>query len=328
MDAAFVETLVSGGGAGERPATAALLAVGSAGGQSWWAHLTGRVERLEWLTRQRLRAAAVFAALAAALVVLPGRAVDPFGVIVPRDVLLFAGLILVIEAGSYVMMDRFGGSRGLAVTGLLAGSANSLAAAGVLARLARRSRRALDAASFALLLATFAMIVRNVALAVVLADGLALALWQPAVVMGGGTLLVAGVLAGRGDESDQLGIDIDSPLSLSAAGKFAVAYVAILLVSVGAESTLGGMGLLAMAFAGGLVSSGAVAVSAATVFESGAVPPEVAVGMIVLGIAGSLCAKIALVEWVTDDLRTRASLPLAAIGAAGLGVVAVMWLLP
>jgi uncharacterized membrane protein (DUF4010 family) len=323
MGSVLVESLLSGGG----PPAAALLAVGSAGGRSWWERLTGPVAWLDAATPRRLRVATIFAALAVGLVALPGRAVDPFGVVVPREVLLFAGLILVIEAGSYVMMERLGGSRGLAVTGLLAGSANSLAAAGVLARVARRSRRTLDAASLALLLATFAMIVRNVALAVALADGLAPSLLQPALAMGGVTLLVAVLLARRGEGSDHLGVDLDSPLSVRAAGKFAVAYVAILLVSVAAESTLGGLGLFATALAGGLVSSGAVAVSAATVFESGAVPAEVATGMVVLGIAGSLCAKIALVEWVTDDLRTRASLPLSAVGVAGLAVVAVMWLL-
>lgn len=322
MGSVPVESLLSG----VDPTVAALLAVGSAGGRSWRERLAGSVAWLDAVTARRLRVASTLAVLAVGLVVLPGRAVDPFGVVVPREVVLFAGLILVIQGGASLMMARLGGSRGLAVTGLLAGSANSLAAAGVLARLARRSRRAVDAASLALLLATFAMIARNVALAVLLADGLAPALAQPTLAMGGVTLLLAAALARRSEGSDQFGVDLDSSLSVRAAGKFAAAYVAILFVSVAAESTLGGLGLFATAVAGGLVSSGAVAVSAATVYESGAVPAEVAVGMIVLGIAGSLCAKIALVEWVTDDLRARASLPLAAVGVAGLAVVAVMWL--
>jgi len=319
------ERLVSHAGV-EVAAAALLLAVGPADERP-----VAESARRVWkgrprVTRQRLRAVVVFGAIGALLLALPGHAVDPFGVVVPREVVLFAGLILLIESGSYVLMQYLGGSRGLALTGLLAGSANSLAAAGVLARLAGRSRDAMDAASLALLLATFAMIARNVAITLTLAGELAGALWQPVLAMSAVTLVAVVLLARHGQGGD-LGLDLDSPLSLTAAGKFAVAYVAILLVSVGAESTLGSFGLLATAFAGGLVSSGAVAVSAATVYQSGALAPETAVGMVILGIAGSLCAKILLVEWVTDDLRRRATLPLVAIGVAGNGVVAVMWLL-
>jgi len=324
MDISIIETLASRGTAW--PATAALLAVGSAGGESLRARIATAWGRRTPATRRRVRALAIFGALGTVLFALPGRAVDPYGVVVPREVVLFATLILLIEWCAYVLVGRLGGSRGLAVTGLLAGAANSLAAAGVLARLARRSRRASDPASFALLLATFAMIVRNVAIAVVVADDLAGALWQPALVMGSVTLAGAALLWRGSRHEDGLGLELDSPLSLSAAAKFGLAYVAILLVSVGAESTLGSTGLFAAAFAGGLVSSGAVAVSAATVFESGAVAPEVAVGMIVLGIAGSLCAKIALVEWVTDDLRRRATLPLATVAVAGVGAAGLLWL--
>lgn len=257
--------------------------------------------------------------------ILPGEAIDPYGVVVLREVLLFAIFVLLIEFCSYIMMRQFGGSKGLAVTGLLAGGANSFAAAGVLARLANRSREALIPASFALLLATLAMIVRNVGIAGVLAVDLLRGLWQPALVMGGATLLAVGVLWYTGEHHEDLGIDFDSPFSFRSAAKFSLAYVGILVVSVGAEELFGEVGLLATAFAGGLVSSAAVSVTAATVFNEGAVAVEPAVGMVVLGITASLSSKIVLVEWINGEMRRTAVVPMVGIGLAGLAVTAVLW---
>lgn len=257
--------------------------------------------------------------------ILPGEAIDPFGIVIPQEVLLFAIFVLLIEFCSYIMMRQFGGSKGLAVTGLLAGGANSFAAAGVLARLANRSREALTAASFALLLATLAMIIRNVGIAVVLAVELAELLWQPALVMGGLTLASAAVLWHRDERHEDLGIDLDSPFSFKSAAKFSVAYVLILVVSVGAQQLFGGAGLLATAFAGGLVSSAAVSVTAATVFNEGTAAAELAVGMVVLGIVASLTSKIVLVEWINGEMRTRAVVPMGLVGLAGLAVSLLLW---
>lgn len=276
---------------------------------------------VESLTDQELRDSLKLGALVFVLYpILPGEAIDPFGVVVLREVLLFAIFVLLIEFTSYVLMRMFGGSKGLAVTGLLAGGANSFAAAGVLARLANRSADAVRPASFALLLATFSMIVRNVGIAVVLAAGLAWLLWQPALVMGGVTLLIAGVLWWTGETHDDLGIDLDSPFSFASAAKFSAAYVAILIVSVGAEQLFGDAGLLATAFAGGLVSSAAVSVTAATVFTDGTVAAEPAVGMVIIGIVASLTSKVVLVEWINDDMRYSAVIPMIVVGLSGLAV--------
>jgi len=257
--------------------------------------------------------------------ILPDEPIDPWGVVVLQEVLLFAIFVLLIEFCSYVMMRQFGGSKGLAVTGLLAGGANSFAAAGVLARLGNRSREALAAASFALLLATFAMIVRNVGIALVLATELVWVLWQPALVMAGVTLIAATVLWQHSETHDDLGIDLNSPFSLYSAVKFSGAYVVILLVSVGAEELFGDIGLLATAYVGGLVSSAAVAVTAATVFNEGTVAAEPAVGMVVLGIVASLSSKIVLVEVINGQMRRSAVVPMVAIGVAGLLTSVVAW---
>lgn len=249
--------------------------------------------------------------------IAPAVAVDPYGVLVPRDVLLFAIFVLSIQFASYVSMRQLGGSRGLALTGLLAGGANSFATAGVLARMARRSPDAVDAASAALLLASTSMILRNVAIAVVLAVGMLWALWLPAIAMVGLALIMAAVVWHRMEVYDRFDMDLDSPFSVTAAVKFTAAYVVVLIVAVVAEASLGEVGLYGTAFLGGLVSSAAVSVTAATVLNEGAVGTTQAAGMVVLGITASLTSKIVLVEVVSGRMR-KAMLSMTIVGIVGV----------
>ena len=256
--------------------------------------------------------------------ILPSEPIDPYDAVVLQDVLLFVIFVLLIQFAAYLSMAQLGGSRGLAVTGLLAGGANSFAAAGVLARLAKQSREAVTAASFALLLATLTMILRNVGIAVALAYPILWAVSAPAAVMVAVTLAAAGLVWWNGETHEELDIDLDSPFSFRAAAKFSVAYIAILLVSVGGEEVAGDIGLYATAFAGGLISSAAVSVTAATVLSNGGVGAQAAAGMVLLGIAASLTSKIALVEWINDEMRSRAAAPMVLIGLAGLGTFLVV----
>ncbi|PSP45444.1 MgtC/SapB transporter, partial [Halobacteriales archaeon QH_6_66_25] len=224
--------------------------------------------------------------------ILPSEPIDPYDAVVLQDVLLFVIFVLLIQFAAYLSMAQLGGSRGLAVTGLLAGGANSFAAAGVLARLAKQSREAVTAASFALLLATLTMILRNVGIAVALAYPILWTVSVPAAVMVAVTLAAAGLVWWNGETHEEFDIDLDSPFSFRAAAKFSVAYIAILLVSVGGEEVAGDIGLYATAFAGGLISSAAVSVTAATVLSNGGVGAQAAAGMVLLGIAASLTSKI------------------------------------
>jgi uncharacterized membrane protein (DUF4010 family) len=278
------------------------------------------------LSDQELRDSLMLGALVFILYpILPSEPIDPYDAVVLQDVLLFAIFVLLIQFASYVSMAQLGGSRGLALTGLLAGGANSLAAAGVLARLAEQSRDAVTAASFALLLATTTMILRNVGIAVALAFPLLWSLLGPTLAMGLVTLGGAALVWREGDTAEEFDIALDSPFSFRAAGKFSGAYVGILLLSVFGETVAGEAGLYATAYAGGLVSSAAVAVTATTVFNTGAAGADAAAGMVVLGIVASLSSKIALVEWVNDDMRYSAALPMVLVGLVGLvGLVAVL----
>lgn len=280
---------------------------------------------VEGLTDQEVRDSLKLGALVFVLYpVLPATTIDPYGVVAPREVLLFAIFVLLIQFTAYALMRTVGGSTGLAVTGLLAGAANSFAAAAVLTSVGHRSRAARDAASFALLLTVSSMMVRNVAIAGALAVGMVTLLVAPTVVMVGIALLGAVVLWQVGRTQEPIDYDIESPFSFRAAAKFAGAYLVILLVAVAAEATIGDAGLYGAAVVGGLVSSAAVAVTAATVLNEGAVSEPVAVGMVILGIVASLAAKIALVEVTNRDMRAQTLVPLVATLLAGVGAFGII----
>ncbi|WP_243641418.1 MgtC/SapB family protein [Natrarchaeobius halalkaliphilus] len=252
--------------------------------------------------------------------ILPAEPVDPYGVINLQEVLVFAIFVLMIEFSAYVSMRVFGGSKGLQVTGLLAGMANSFATAAVMARMANKSREALEAASSGIMLSVISMIIRNVGLASVIAFAIFWTIWIPALAMIAITVAIAYYLLRTSDSHDDIDVDIDSPFSFTSAAKFSAIYVAITVVAVVSQELLGDVGLLATAYTGGLISSAAVAVSAATVYNSGAASVEAAGGMVMLGIMASLSSKIVLVEIINGQMRKKAMLPMAFTGVVGLAV--------
>lgn len=250
--------------------------------------------------------------------IVPAEPIDPFDILVPREVVLFVIFVLTIQFASYILMRQLGGSKGLALTGILAGGANSFATAGVLARLERREEGALRPISAALVLATMAMILRNVGIATILAVGIVWSLWQPTLAM----LLVSIAIVYHLWEGEAVleGIDerIESPFSLRAAVMFAAMYIAILVTSVFANETVGDAGLFVTAFLGGLVSSAAVAVTAATVLNDGVVGVEPAAAMVVLGIVASLTSKIIVIRVINRRLLRTGAIPLVIIGVFGI----------
>ncbi len=257
--------------------------------------------------------------------ILPAEPVGPLNAVNLREVLVFAIFVLMIEFSSFISMRQLGGSKGLAVTGILAGGANSFATAGVMARMANQSREALDSASSALLLATVSMIVRNIGLAAVIAVSILWVIWLPALVMIGLTLLMATVLWYKSENHENFDIDLDSPFSFKSAAKFAVVYIVIKITGVVSQEFLGEIGLYGTAYLGGLISSAAVAVTAGSMVASGETSVEAASGMVILGILASLSSKIILVEVINGEMRWKAAAPMGLVGTVGLLVYFILY---
>lgn len=252
--------------------------------------------------------------------ILPADPVGPYAAVNLQETLLLAIFVLLIEFVAFLSMRHFGGSRGLRITGVLAGAANSFATAGVMARMGNKSEDAVKTASSALLLASISMVVRNIVIASAIASALLAVLWIPAASMVTMTLILVLVLQQVGEDESDFSFEFDSPFSFRAAAKFAVVFIIIAIASNAADQFVGEAGLYVTAFIGGLVSSAAVVSSAASMLSSGSASLHVAGGMVLFSIMASLTSKIILIETINSDMRWRANLPLVVIGLVGLAV--------
>lgn len=245
----------------------------------------------------------------------------PLG-IVPRQVLLLAIFVLSIQFLAYISLRQLE-TAGIYLTGVLGGAASSFATTGVMARMAGDRQQLFNPISSATNLAAVSMIARNVAIATLVLLP-ATQSFSPLFPMYAATagmaapLMLAAYLLKH--ESESVDLEIESPFSLKTGAKFALIFVAVSAVSTLGEQSAGTLGIYATAFTGGLVSSTAVATSAATSFGSGSITGTVAAGMIMLSIAGSILSKIALVELVNQELRENISLPMIISIASGLAV--------
>ncbi|MFB6204419.1 MAG: MgtC/SapB family protein [Candidatus Nanohaloarchaea archaeon] len=258
------------------------------------------------------------------LPILPATAIDPFNAIVPRQIMLLGVFVLLIEFASYISMRQLAGSSGIYLTGLLGGGASSFATTGVMARLGNRGDDLLKPASAGALLATFSMLIRDIGIATVIilpVIGYQFSRLYPLYLPVTGMLAVIGVAAwlSRGRNKEEFEMTLESPFSIKSGIKFALIFALASVASVLGREFLGSFGVYATAFIGGVASSAAVVSSAATSYSSGAMGLQLSTGMMLSAIAGSIVAKVALVEVVNRDMRYRISAPLllaSAIGAA------------
>lgn len=260
--------------------------------------------------------------------VLPATAVDPFGAVVPQQILLLAIFVLLIEFVSYVSMRQLSPSSGLYLTGLLGGGASSFATVGVLTRMGKKSGLR-GPASAAVMMASMSMLARNAGLAVLLFSsqtGLRLAPLLPLLVPFAGMFIFLGAAAVllREEPGRSIEMPIKSPISLRTGLKFAVVFTAVSVSSALSQEFIGSAGTLLTSLLGGAVSSTAVVASAATSFTSRGMAAEMASTIILVSVAGSLVSKIALIELENSDMRRTAAVPLAGAGLVGLGLVLFM----
>jgi uncharacterized membrane protein (DUF4010 family) len=104
------------------------------------------------------------------------------------------------------------------------------------------------------------MIVRNIALASIVAAPLLVLLWLPGAARLRISFLVAWYLLRDTPSGEPIDFELESPFSFRAAASFGAIYLGITVISVLAQEMFGEPGVLAAAYLGGLVSSAAVSV--------------------------------------------------------------------
>lgn len=261
------------------------------------------------------------------LPILPSTAIDPFGAIVPRELVLLAVFVMAIEFVSYVTLRQLDGSSGIYLTGLLGGGASSFATTGVLAKIGKTQGYEEPAAS-GILLCTVTMIIRNLGIAGVILfshsnTNILQFFWLfiPIAVMIIPLLGFAFWLKTEDVEVSKM--PMDSPFSLKSGIKFGTIFAVVSISSALGNQFIGSTATYITSFAGGLVSSSAVATSAATSFLSSSVTGYTAALMIILSILGSMLSKILLIEMENESLRILVGGPMILSAMLG-GVIALV----
>ena len=365
-----VETIRKGEGA-EITTSAALLVTGYVGvlagdGHTFMPTAVGVVTAalLAWkeplagfsraLTDGEIRSAILLAILAFVIYpLLPLGSVDPWQLVEPRAAWVTVILIAALGFANYVLLKLYG-TRGLALAAFLGGLVNSTVTVAEVARRARDADDGLaDSAFRGVVLATFAMLLRNAIILAILAPAALVAAVGPLALMMAGAVGAAAL--GRRHATRAIGqhapaphapgstpawvaaeravLAVSSPFSLTSALRFGAVFLALHIAGTLAQRSLGASGFYAVSAAGGLVSSASAVASAANLAASAALTPHVAATGAVLAVLASAFVTLPLVSRVGRDRRLtrRVTAMLASIvllGGAGLALQRALPLVP
>jgi uncharacterized membrane protein (DUF4010 family) len=253
-----------------------------------------------------------------ALPLLPDRALGPWDALNPRVIGWLVALIASLSFVGYAAVKSLGAGRGLLLTSLLGGLASSTAVALSFARLARGGAALRDWLAAGITTAAATMSVRlAVEIGVVRAELLP-ALAAPLVVLAAGPALGAALFAARAGAPPGSLLELQSPLALGVALRWAVALAALFLIAAGAGALFGERGVLFVAAASGLIDVDAISLSLAQMAGASIGMETAARGVALAAITNTL-AKAALVASVgggSIGIRVGGVLFLSALAAA------------
>jgi uncharacterized membrane protein (DUF4010 family) len=199
------------------------------------------------------------------LPILPNRPVDPWNVLNPSEIWLFAILIAAVSFAGYVAVRVLGDRKGIAVAAIAGGMASSTATTLSFARLAREHPESTHLLAGGVLLAGVTMLVRIVVLAGMIKPELIAALLWPAAAAAVVLLLgAAAVLWGRrGGATEHPQLNIKNPFDLGTVLQLAGLISIILLVAKAVASQAGNAGLFLLAAVSAIADVDALTLSMA-----------------------------------------------------------------
>jgi uncharacterized membrane protein (DUF4010 family) len=318
---ALIVTCALGGMAQRSPAIAAAIGVAIAVllVSRGWLHAFVR----ERLTERELTDAVLLAA--AALVVLPflpDRALDPLGVLNPRVVWTLAVVVMTLNAAGYVAVRALGPTAGLPLAGLAGGFVSSAATIGAMGSRARETPELRRPAVAGAALSSVATVVQ-LAIVVSITDSTLLRPLWPALVGSGVVALAYGgafsirALRARDSAPETSGRAFQPKTALV----FTATVTGALLLAALLEHWFGATAGIVGVAVSGFADAHSSAVSATTLFTTGAIEPRTAVLAILLAFSTNTVTKI-VVAWTTGGSRFAMQvLPglVLMLGAAWLG---------
>ena len=292
--------------------TAALLA--------WKQPIRGFVGAIE---DKEVRSAILLAILTFVILpVLPTAAVDPWGLVQPRENWASVVIIAAIGFVNYVLLKVLG-PRGMEVTAFFGGLVNSRKViVELMGRMREMGASAAPSVYRGIMLATASMVLRNAIVVVVFASGAMVGLAIPFTMM----LLVILALwrwlpaaaAPEGEAAPT--IKLESPFKLSSALKFGALFLAINVAGGLAQREFGAASFYFISVLGALVSSASAIAAAANLIGHHDISVATGVNGIILASLTSIVSNIPLAQAMTRNgpLRRRLSASLAAVAVVGL----------
>ncbi|MFW6051178.1 MAG: MgtC/SapB family protein [Myxococcota bacterium] len=229
---------------------------------------------------------------------LPDEEMGPFDALNPRTIGLLVLLISAVSFVGYVAVRTFGPRRGLGLTGLLGGLASSTAVTLSFAGRAREVPALVRSCGVAILLASSVMFLRLLVVLFAVSPALARGI-TPAFTAAAVVGLLAGTVLYRHAHSrsvarDAPELNIQNPLSLSQALRFAALFLVVLLASRAAAFYLGDEGAYLAALITGVADADSISLSLARMQSEGTLGPEVAQNAVAIAAAANTAAKAGL----------------------------------
>ncbi len=238
------------------------------------------------------------------LPLLPDRAIDPWQVLNPRKLWLFAVLVMGLQAGGYVALRAQGPGRGLGLAGFFGGFVSSVATIAAMGRRARERQELHHGALVGALLSNVSTLVQLALLLAAIAPALLAHFALPLAAAALAAAVVAGVVVLRSRDAGGAVADesYGRPFDLRHALMFAAVVGAALLVSGLLREHAGAYGVIAAGAATGLADVHAAAVSIGQLVASDGLDlHDAAVALMIAFAANSVMKCIA--AWSSGERR-------------------------
>ena len=238
--------------------------------------------------------------LAVVLPLLPTVAVDPWGILRPREIGWFVVLIAGISYVGYVASRLWGEHAGAGVTGLVGGLTSSTAVTAAMAQAARRDPSMIDSAQLAVFVANAMMFGRVVVVAAVIDRSVALRVAAPMTAMGLAVLaaalwqwrrLRADAPRKDGTASSEALAGLKNPFALLPALKWGAVMVGVLLLAAVAREYLGERGVVAVAAASGIADVDAITLAVTRSVQLGELRVELAALAVTVAVMSNTLVK-------------------------------------
>ena len=255
------------------------------------------------------------------LPLLPDRTFDPYSVLNPRRIWLFAVLVMSINAAGYIALRVFGTRRGLMLAGLLGGFVSSTATIAGMGQRARDTPGIRRACVAAAVLSNVATIVQLALILLVAAPAILRRLGAPLVASGVAAILIGSLFFFRSGASTSGELPPGRPFNLGQAVLFAFIVAAATLIAAVLRQWMGSGGVILAAAATGFADVHAAAIGVAQVY-AGVDSEEVAYAMAAAFASNSLMKSVA----ASTGSREYALPVIGGVAAIGAIFLATTWL--